>query len=133
MFGIILIFTLVIQIIPTILSNEIYGENITVDILQGASNIATQSNAPIGSDSSFSPSYLCITVNDTVIWKNQDISTHSIAPLNPEHKAMFPSKSITFEEEYPIQFTKEGVYEYYDEIYPFMKGVVNVTNNECNT
>jgi plastocyanin len=75
------------------------------------------------------PSNATIEGNTTVIWLNNDTVPHSVTSGNPEEGPtnLFDSSLIAPNNRYNHTFTKIGVYDYYDQLHPYIKGKLVVT------
>ena len=81
------------------------------------------------SDSCFVPAILSIKKGQTTVWQNNDLTIHSIVSGSKDSGksgvissgTIFPGKSFSF------TVTNSGIFPYYCEIHPWMKGVIWVT------
>jgi hypothetical protein len=98
-------------------------------------NIAA--NAPPGplSESTYSrvsyvPSSICIPINTTVTWTNNDIFPHTVTDKNNQ----FDSSNITEGGKFSNLFENNGNFTYYDKNSGDLNGFVKVVDNqnECN-
>lgn len=76
----------------------------------------------------YSPSVVDIRAGDTVTWKNEDASVHTVSTGTPGLgvDGRMDSGIIKPGESFSHAFGKEGVYGYYCIIHPWMTGTVNV-------
>lgn len=79
---------------------------------------------------SLSPSVLNIKTGETVVWQNNDVSSHTITTGNPSLGAdgRIESSVIQSGNTFSYTFDKSGVYQYFCLFHPWMTGVVNVGN-----
>ena len=70
-----------------------------------------------------------VTVGDTVIWRNADTVQHTVVSGNPDDgpDGVFDSGLIKTGSSFSYKFTKEGKYDYFCSIHPWMKGTVTVS------
>lgn len=71
----------------------------------------------------FIPAIIEINKGDTIIWKNQNFSSHKIIFDRGETEGFEIEKS----EEYSITFNEPGVYEYHSATQTYMRGRINVS------
>lgn len=106
-------------------SYPVYAETEDVIIPFGASN----QNNPF----SLSPSVIDVGVNDTVTWKNNDSSMHTVTTGSPSlgYDGRIDSGPIAPGNTFSYKFNKAGVYGYYCLFHPWMTGVVNVGSGKA--
>lgn len=70
-----------------------------------------------------------ITLGDTIIWKNADTVQHTVVSGNPNDgpNGIFNSGLIKTGGSFSYKFTKEGTYDYFCSIHPWMTGTVTVS------
>ena len=70
-----------------------------------------------------------VVLGDTVIWKNADTVQHTVVSGNPNDGSdgIFDSGLIKTGGSFSYQFTKEGTYDYFCTIHPWMTGAVTVS------
>ncbi|HXG06415.1 MAG TPA: multicopper oxidase domain-containing protein [Nitrososphaera sp.] len=71
----------------------------------------------------FSPNHIVINVGDTVTWKNDDSTTHTV---KSREEGLFYSGSILQRRSFEYTFTEPGTFEYYCSLHPWMTGTVEV-------
>ncbi|MBY2988289.1 plastocyanin/azurin family copper-binding protein [Rhizobium leguminosarum] len=72
----------------------------------------------------FDPEEVTIQAGDTVIWTNEDTSSHTVSP---EDGSSFPEGSLdTQGATYSNQFSTEGEYPYFCQFHGSMTGKVTV-------
>ena len=78
----------------------------------------------------FEPYFLKIGVGDTVTWINNDDAIHVVVSGNPNDGSdgFFGSGSLKTNEAFSFTFDKEGNYQYFCTIHPWMNGFVTVGN-----
>ncbi len=73
----------------------------------------------------FAPTEVTIKAGQKVMWTNNDTVTHKVTADTLGYagtKTLEPGQSYTF------TFKKAGPFAYHDDLYPQMKGLVNITN-----
>jgi plastocyanin len=71
-------------------------------------------------DFAFDPEALIIQAGTIVTWTNRDSAAHNVSSDN------FVSPDIAQDESYSFRFESPGIYDYYCEIHPDMKGRIIV-------
>ena len=81
-------------------------------------------------NSCFEPYFVKIDVGDTVTWINNDDAIHVVVSGNPNDgpNEFFDSGLLKMNEAFSFTFDKEGNYEYFCTIHPWMNGFVTVGN-----
>ena len=81
-------------------------------------------------NSCFEPYFVKIGVGDTVTWINNDDAIHVVISgnLNDGSDGFFDSGSLKTNETFSFTFDKEGNYEYFCILHPWMIGFVTVGN-----
>lgn len=95
---------------------------------QGAVVETTSVSMPKGSSQrsshkSFTPGNISVHVGDTVTWKNDDSTTHTVKSRD---EGLFFSGSILQKRSFEYTFTEAGTFEYYCSLHPWMTGTVEV-------
>jgi plastocyanin len=72
----------------------------------------------------FEPKEVTIAPGTTIIWTNHDESPHTVTS---QHKT-FSSRALDTDDTYEYTFNREGDFDYYCAVHPFMNGVVHVRN-----
>ena len=75
------------------------------------------------SNRSFYPEAILVNVGDTVQWKNEDISVHTITSTDEA----FDSGMIMGGDSFEYTFKNSGTFDYICSLHPWMTGTVNVT------
>jgi len=90
---------------------------------------AANANTPF----SLSPSVLDVKTNETVTWKNNDVSSHTVTTGTTSlgFDGRIDSGVIATGESFSYKFDKTGVYGYYCLFHPWMTGVVNVGSSSA--
>jgi plastocyanin len=75
------------------------------------------------------PNTITVSPNSSLSWVNQDTSSHTVTSgdFTTGPSGQFDSGLLNTGATFTHQFTAPGVYTYYCTIFPFMSGVVNVT------
>jgi len=75
------------------------------------------------------PNTITVSPNSSLSWVNQDTSSHTVTSgdFTTGPSGQFDSGLLNTGATFTHQFTASGVYTYYCTIFPFMSGVVNVT------
>lgn len=83
-------------------------------------------------NSCYSPNVIKIEVGDVVTWKNDDDSIHNISSGRPSKgpAGIFNCEQIPPNEVFSHQFEKDGTFQYFDTIHPWMTGEIIVGNQE---
>jgi len=79
----------------------------------------------------FEPPLLHIVVGTTVTWKNNDKFSHTITSGSPYDNQVgdkFYSGLISPGKEFSFMFTNVGIYYYFCEIHPWMRGEIDVVH-----
>ena len=81
-------------------------------------------------NSCFEPYFVKIDVGDTVTWINNDDAIHVVVSgnLNGGSDGFFDSGFLKINETFSFTFDKEGNYEYFCTLHPWMNGFVTVGN-----
>ena len=77
-------------------------------------------------DSCFVPSVVPIKQGQTVVWQNDDLTIHSLVGGSKDTGASrsFQSGIMMPGDSFSYTITNSGIFPYYCEIHPWMKGVV---------
>ena len=73
-----------------------------------------------------------INIGESVTWKNEDNTSHAITSGTPESTnpgSVFSSGTLGPNGTFTFTFNSEGIYEYFDMINPWVKGVVTVVGD----
>jgi plastocyanin len=92
--------------------------------------------AIIGQDSPFySPDHTTVKPGTTLTFRNHDAVVHTATGTNdgtssasPTPNAIFDTDLLSTGQEKQITFDKEGTFNYFCEVHPYMRGAVNVSN-----
>lgn len=74
-------------------------------------------------NSQFNPMIINVSVGDTLIWMNNETITETVTS---NAGAVFNSGYLTPGQSYSYTFNASGVYNYYSQIHPYVRGTVNV-------
>ncbi len=148
------VYEVVLDVNSLPVSNYIFGTasaTFDVDVVssgqdQPASQLSNQSTSTelnteslqvdmIGQEAPFySPNTITVSEGSSVLFKNTDAILHTATSTNDEIGTVSPSPSDSFDtgllmgnQEKLIEFEKEGTYNYFCTIHPFMQGTVIVT------
>ncbi len=79
-------------------------------------------------DSCYIPSSLNVPVNQIVFWDNKDSSAHTVTSGSPDagSSGTFDSGVIASGEQYSYNFAKQGIFDYYCTLHPWMLGTIIV-------
>jgi plastocyanin len=83
---------------------------------------AVSSPSVLIKDDAFSPSTLTIGAGQTVSFTNEDDDAHTVTATD----GSFDSKGLDTNGVWRHTFAKPGVYRYFCELHPFMKGTIVV-------
>ncbi len=75
------------------------------------------------SNKGFTPDHISIHAGDTVTWKNDDSTAHTV---KSKEEGLFFSGSILQRRTFEHTFAEPGTYEYYCSLHPWMTGIVEV-------
>lgn len=105
----------------------VLGKDITLTINPGAT--ASNSQNPI------SPVNVTAPVGTTVIWLNKDSTYHKIVSGTPEKgpSNIFYGDYFATDKAYNVTFNTPGTYAYYDEVWPHIKGQIEIVPAVTNT
>ena len=105
-----------------------YGEEISKT---NSTMHVTISIQPPNVGTPFDPEVVHIIPNSTVTWINNDNVTHTVTSGNPQQGAdgKFDSGLLKPGKEFSYTFTEIGIFNYYCQIHPTMKGIVIVNVN----
>ncbi|MGY5143581.1 MAG: cupredoxin domain-containing protein, partial [Candidatus Nitrosopumilus sp. bin_32a] len=94
-----------------------------VDIASGSSLQGCEN-----SDSCYIPSLLDIDPNQVILWNNRDSSAHTVTSGSPEvgNSGSFDSGIIAAGEKFFYKFEKQGIFDYYCTLHPWMIGTISV-------
>jgi plastocyanin len=70
----------------------------------------------------FGPKEITVTPGTKVVWTNHDEAPHTVASKDKS----FTSKGLDTDDKFDHTFDKEGDFDYYCTLHPFMTGVVHV-------
>jgi plastocyanin len=88
----------------------------------GATGAAASSLAVTIKDDAYSPATLTVVAGQTVTFTNRDDDAHTVTSVN----GTFDSKGLDTNGVWRHTFDKPGVYRYFCELHPFMKGTIVV-------
>lgn len=99
----------------------------TFGMLLAALLVAPAAAAPTGAavqikDDAFSPQTLTVVAGQTVAFTNNDDDAHTVTATD----GSFDSKGLDTSGVWKHAFAKPGVYAYFCELHPFMKGTIVV-------
>jgi plastocyanin len=77
----------------------------------------------------FTPENMTVQVGDTVTWTNNDTAPHTV---DADNRA-FKSGTLRQGESYSYQAAQPGVYTYYCQFHPYMKGTITVVGSSSRT
>ncbi len=92
-------------------------------------NVAIPPGASTQGNLAFSPDTITVVigVNNTVMWTNDDSTTHTVTSMSvPAGAQSFGSNGLNPQNTFTWTFTVAGTYQYYCEIHPWMQGTVVV-------
>jgi plastocyanin len=103
----------------------------TIPISGGINRVAI-----IGQDAPFyTPDYITVKPGTTLTFRNHDAVVHTATGTNDGNSAASPTPNAIFDtgllstgQEKQITFGKEGTFNYFCEVHPYMRGAVNVSN-----
>ena len=83
-------------------------------------------------NSCYEPSSLNILPNQVVLWDNKDTSAHTVTSGSPDIgiSGSFDSEIIPGGEKFIFKFEKQGTYDYYCTLHPWMIGTISVGVSE---
>ena len=106
---------------------EFHESDYAVDIALNSSIPGCEEN-----NSCYLPNTLQISVNEQVLWNNQDNSAHTVTSGNPEEgfSGLFDSQIIAPGETFSFKFENPGSFDYFCTLHPWMIGIVNIPESE---
>jgi plastocyanin len=72
----------------------------------------------------FEPMEVTVAPGTKIIWTNKDETPHTVTGQD----RMFTSKAMDTDDTYEYTFNREGDFDYFCTVHPFMSGVVHVRN-----
>jgi plastocyanin len=108
----------------TVRGNMTVGAHNNVSIVPEAASL---------DDKAFSPNPVDIKVGDTIVWTNDDISSHTITEGNQDSNIAssgFDSGLLSQGQNFTHTFDKAGIIEYFCQLHPQMVGKVIVSSQE---
>jgi len=80
-------------------------------------------------DSCFVPTIASIKKGQTVVWQNDDLTIHSLVGGSKDTGAsrFFQSGTLLPDDTFSYTISHSGIFHYYCEFHPWMKGVIWVT------
>ena len=102
---------------------EILSGDHVIEIATGSALPGCENN-----DSCYEPSSLNILPNQIVLWDNKDSSAHTVTSGSPDVglSGVFDSEIIPGGEKFSFKFEKQGTYDYYCTLHPWMLGEIIV-------
>ena len=102
---------------------EIFSGDHVIEIATGSALPGCENN-----DSCYEPSSLNILPNQIVLWDNKDSSAHTVTSGSPDVglSGVFDSEIIPGGEKFSFKFEKQGTYDYYCTLHPWMIGTITV-------
>lgn len=93
-----------------------------------ASGVAVKIPQGTSAGGNYSPSVITVVIgiNNTVTWTNNDITAHTVTPVNPGASGWTSSGTISPGGTYSFTFTVAGGYDYMCQYHSFMGGTVFV-------
>ena len=91
----------------------------------GPARAAQSSQAVAIANFDYTPQFLEVSAGDTVVWSNLDATVHTVT----DDAGAFISGSIHQGQTYSLQFNQPGVYSYFCEPHPKMRGRIVVTGS----
>jgi plastocyanin len=82
-------------------------------------------------DNQFQPGNLTVTRGSTVVWLNNDDSSHTITSGMPNSTSVgtrFDSDYMSPQKTFDHRFTSTGSFEYFDKLNPDVRGVITVVS-----
>jgi plastocyanin len=78
-------------------------------------------------DSCYIPSKIIAIQGQTITWKNEDVSFHSVTSgIYGEPTTLFDSGHLDPEEKFSYTFDEKGTFDYFCTLHPWMAGKVTV-------
>jgi plastocyanin len=95
---------------------------------QNSPNLPASSEKSLDSPVIFRPSNLCININGTVTWINNDTNFHTIASGNFMNGSSFKfiSPILSQNQNFSHVFDTAGIYDYYDPMNPQLSGSIEI-------
>jgi len=90
--------------------------------------LAQMGNSVLIKDFAFQPNILTVPVGASVTWTNNDSVQHEVISDN----GTFDSGALMPNDTFSYSFSQPGNYSYSDKIYPYMFGLIQVTQGQVN-
>ena len=110
-------------------SSHALHELTTQNPINDVTNVVETNSCEIEKDSaikssnkSYNPKITQVNVGDTLVWKNSDISVHTVTSVD----GLFDSGMLMKDDTYEQIFDEPGFYDYYCVLHPWMKGSIKV-------
>lgn len=81
----------------------------------------------------FNPATIYIDLGDTLTWSNDDLIAHTVTSgtIKDGPNEIFDSSLIMGGDTFEVTFDKEGIFDYFCMVHPWMKGYVVVGGGEA--
>jgi plastocyanin len=96
-------------------------------VIQTSASVAGVVPATLSIDISkfaFAPKEVTVAPGTRIIWTNRDESPHTVTSQG----RTFASRGLDTDDTFEYTFNREGDFDYYCTVHPFMTGVVHVRN-----
>ena len=88
----------------------------------GPNTVLAPNGAYLGNGTNFTPGTLTVPAGTTVVWGNNDVTTHTVT----SDTAAFNSNNLNSGETFQVKFDNPGQYKYHCTIHSFMTGTIVV-------
>ncbi len=105
---------------------QAYGATINVQMIPGAGS----GQSCVAANNCFNPKAVNIAPGDTVTWTNNDSVGHTTTsgtPSGNQTGTVWDSSSLSPGATFSHTFQQNGIFEYFDQVHPWMTGVVTVS------
>jgi len=94
----------------------------TAPISSGPNTVLIPNGAYVGPGNGFTPQTLTVPAGTTVMWGNNDITTHTVT----SDTGVFNSNNLNAANTFQFKFDNPGQYKYHCTIHSFMNGTIVV-------
>jgi plastocyanin len=123
---IIILMTLMLAAVGAACGGSSYGGNnngpSVTPVPSGPNTVLAPNGAYLGNGITFTPGTLTVSAGTTVLWGNNDVTTHTVT----SDAGAFNSNNLNSGETFQVKFDNPGQYKYHCSIHPFMTGTIVV-------
>ena len=123
---IIILMTLMLAAVGAACGGSSYGSNnngpSVTPVPSGPNTVLAPNGAYLGNGINFTPGTLTVSAGTTVLWGNNDVTTHTVT----SDAGAFNSNNLSSGDKFQVKFDNPGQYKYHCSIHPFMTGTIVV-------